>query len=212
MKEGHPAQNHERIDFNMTKKKATATLAAIKAVFKEAKRIKRPYLMDSYTTWNNYVVFTDSFNLIATTAPINLENMVEVSESMTFTKWLTIDSMTEYSTATIPSRDEIKNAVDTLKAEGHKEIIVNICGTVTLNAFYLLNALKAIDTDTIYIYDTIKPIMIKDDDTKAVILPIVHCKIEKKKMTYEVAKPDNYIYINSSGEIEIRRTADTKTA
>ena len=181
-------------------KKNTAILKLVKSIFENAKKNKKTNFINTYCTWENYNIISDSFRTLATTASLDeiatenamincITGIVEASERLP-------------KTAYLPHPDELKNAIETINAKGkQKEIQIVFGDIVTLNAYWLVEALDAIETKQFKYLDARHQIMIEDNESRFVIMPIAQIKVK----TWVNSKPTDsqFIYVDDNGAVSI---------
>lgn len=189
-------------------KKDAAILKIVKSIFKNAKKNKKTDFINTYCTWENYNIISDSFRILATTA--SLDEIATENVMINGITGIVHGSERLPNTAYLPNVDELRNAIETINAEGkQKEIQIVFSDIVTLNAYWLAEALQAIETKEFKYLDARHQIMIEDNESRFVIMPIAQLRIEKKgKRTYKTwvnSKPtDNpFIYVDGNGTISI---------
>lgn len=189
-------------------KKDIAILKVVKSIFKNAKKNKKTNYINTYCTWENYNIISDSFRILATTA--SLDEIATENVMINGITGIVHGSERLPNTAYLPNVDELTNAIETINEEGkQKEIQIVFSDIVTLNAYWLAEALQAIETKQFKYLDARHQIMIEDNESRFVIMPIAQIRFEKKgKRTYKTwvnSKPTDspFIYVDDNGTISI---------
>lgn len=189
-------------------KKNTALLKLVKSIFKNAKKNKKTNFINTYCTWENYNIISDGFRMLATTA--SLDEIATENAMINSITGIVHGSERLPNTAYLPNVDELRNAIETIDAEGkQKEIQIVFSDIVTLNAYWLYEALQAITTTEFKYLDARHQIMIEDNESRYIIMPIAQIRLEKKgKKTFKTwtnSKPTDspFIYVDDNGTISI---------
>lgn len=192
----------------MTKAKNKAILNLAKSIFKNAKKNKKTNFINTYCTWENYNIISDGFRMLATTA--SLDEIATENIMINSITGIVEGSERLPNTAYLPNVDELRNAIETINTEGkQKEIQIVFSDICTLNAYWLYEALQAVTATEFKYLDARHQIMLEDNESRYIIMPIGQLKIEKKgKRTYKTwvnSKPTDspFIYVDNNGTISI---------
>ena len=188
----------------MTKTKAI--LKVVKDIYKEAKKAKKPQFIGQYCKCDNFNVVTDSFRILATTADLNKE--ATENPMINYLNGVVTGAKHLKNKTYLPNVDELRNAIETINTEGkQKEIAIVFDDKVTLNAYWLLNALEAIEAYELNYLDCKHQIMIEDNTSRFIMMPIVsvsiNSKTHRKEYRNTIPADKQFICVNDKGELNI---------